>query len=661
MNGVNMTHVLHKLSGEAMKRFDHYLIICLHLSACLTFAGCNPATRPPEAPTALVPAVASGKELGASIYAKNCASCHDFSEATRAPAPTALKELGFRTIRLSLTDGKMREQGALLTSEEQDAVAIHLAGEREIDDSWLAKSMCQSARRGIDTAIEPTMATFGINRMNHRHLTAAEAGLDRAGLASLELAWAFGFPGNASMRSQPVIVGDTLFIAAVDTGRLYALDIAGEPCIEWVYQAEIPLRTSMSYGDRGDGRKVLAMGDTAARTLMVDAQSGALLWLTDVKVNEKSKSATTGTPVIHGGKVYVPISSFEQSSLGANPDYECCRSHGAVTALDAMTGQKVWTAHTMEEATPRNISRVGTQQWGPSGAPIWSTPAIDEKRGVLYVGTGQNNSIPPTDTSDAILALDLEDGSLRWKFQATRNDIFLTGCMFERDGPNCPPEWSLMADHDFGASVVIAQRNDGRDILLAGQKSGKLWALDPDDSGKLLWSTDVGPGGALGGIHWGMALAGNRVYVPVNRMNGPGEDPEDTRKTGMHAVDVNTGKVLWSYYNEPDCTGPRKEYMPTCDRAAGLSAAALAIDAAVVHGGLDGFLRVFDGETGAVLFRFDTATPFATVNGVEGHGGSIDNASIAAGNGMLFVGSGYSLVGSQAGNVLLAFRQKGSK
>jgi polyvinyl alcohol dehydrogenase (cytochrome) len=129
----------------------------------------------------------------------------------------------------------------------------------------------------------------------------------------------------------------------------------------------------------------------------------------------------------------------------------------------------------------------------------------------------------------------------------------------------------------------------------------------------------------------------------------------------MHAVDVDTGKVLWSYYNEPDCAGPRKEYMPTCDRAAGLSAAALAIDSAVVHGGLDGFLRVFDGETGEVLFRFDTATPFATVNGVEGHGGSIDNASIAAGNGMLFVGSGYSLVGSQAGNVLLAFRQKGSK
>ena len=638
-----------------MMCFDCQRII--YLLALAGLLGCNHVSPDPGTIVA-GPVTAGSEEIGREVYAQHCASCHDFSEITRAPAPVAMGQLGFRSIRLALTDGKMQEQGALLSYEEQDAVSAYLAGDKEIDDTWIPASMCRDNRRGIDTTIDATITTFGINLKNHRRLTAAETELDRAALSDLELAWTFAFPGNASMRSQPVIVGDTLYIAAVDTSRLYALDIAAEPCLEWFYEADIPLRTSLSYGARPDGRKVLVFSDTAARTHMLDAVNGELLWLTDVKVNEKSKSNTTGAPVLHGGRVYVPISSFEQSTIGANPEYECCRSHGAVTALDVMTGAKIWTAHTMEEATPRDISRVGTQQWGPSGAPIWSTPAIDEKRGVLYVGTGQNNSVPPTDTSDAILAFDLEDGSLRWKFQATANDIFLTGCMFEPGGPNCPPEWSVNADYDFGASVIIAEQSDGRDILLAGQKSGVLWALDPDDNGKLLWSTDVGPGGALGGIHWGMAFDGQRVYVPVNRMNGPGEDANDLRKTGMHAVDVDTGRVLWSYYNDPDCSGERKEHMPTCDRASGLSAAALVIDDVVVHGGLDGFLRVFDTATGAILFRYDTARPFTAVNKVEAHGGSIDNASIAAANGMLFVGSGYSLVGSQAGNVLLAFKPK---
>jgi polyvinyl alcohol dehydrogenase (cytochrome) len=593
---------------------------------------------------------------GQVVYQQFCAACHDVPEETMAPAVEALAQLGFRAIRLTLTDGKMKEQGNLLTPAQQDAVAGYLAGDTSIDDSWIADNMCSAARRGIDSSSRATVATFGINLQNHRRLTAAEAGLDQAALSNMELAWVYAFPGNISMRSQPAIAGDTLYIAAVDTGRLYALDIAGEPCLEWIYESDIPLRTSLSYGARADGRQVLVFSDTAARTHMVDATNGSLLWLTDVKVNNPSKSNTTGTPVLHGNRVYVPISSFEQSSVGANPDYECCRSHGAVTALDAMTGNKIWTGHTMEEATPRAVSRVGTQQWGPSGAPIWTTPAIDEKRGVLYVGTGQNNSVPPTDTSDAILAFDLEDGNLRWKFQATENDIFLTGCMFEPDGPNCPPSWSVFADYDFGASVVIAQRSDGRDILLAGQKSGVLWALDPDDNGRLIWQRDVGPGGPLGGIHWGLAWDGKRVFAPINEVGGPRTD--DPRKPGMHAIDVDTGELLWSYYNDPDCSGERKQHLPACERLAGLSAAPLVIDNSVVLGGLDGYIRVFDTVTGAVLFQFDTARPFTSANGVTAHGGSIDNASIAAANGMLFVGSGYSLVGSQAGNVLLAFRPR---
>jgi len=641
-----------------MYTMQHWSLIMLAAMICLT--ACMQHT--PEAVVAnanrgnTIPADEMDMHPGRTIYNKSCAACHDVPETSLAPGLDALRQLGSRNIRYTLSDGKMKEHGMALTTAEQDIIAAYLAGGESTDDTWIAANLCSVDRRRADTGGTPVAATFGINASNHRNLSRAESGLSTTDLGDMELAWVIGFPDNVSMRSQPVIVGDTLFIAAVDTAQLFAFDISAEPCVQWVYSPDIPLRTSLSYGTIPDsGRKVLVFSDSASRTHMVDAASGDLIWLTDVKLDAKSRSNTTGTPVLHGDRVYVPISSFEQSSLGANPDYECCRSHGAVTALDAKTGARIWTGHTMEDATPRAISRVGTQQWGPSGAPIWTTPAIDVKRGVLYVGTGQNNSVPPTDTSDAILAYDLEDGSLRWTFQATANDIFLTGCLFERDGPNCPPAWSVFADYDFGASVVIARRSDGRDILLAGQKSGVLWALDPDNKGSLIWERKLGPGGALGGIHWGLAYDGRRVYVPVNKLGGPGEEPG---RPGMHAVDVDSGDLIWSYYNEPDCSGDRNKHMPTCARATGLSAAPLIIDNALVHGGLDGFVRVFDTETGRILFQFDTARPFAAVNGVEAHGGSIDNASIVAGNGMLFVGSGYALVGSQGGNVLIALRPR---
>ena len=157
----------------------------------------------------------------------------------------------------------------------------------------------------------------------------------------------------------------------------------------------------------------------------MDAITAEVIW--DVSVQVTSVSNVTAMPVLYGDRVYVAISSGELN-MGAAPDYECCTSHGAVVALDLATGAREWVYHTMEDAKPTTVSRVGTQQYGPSGAPIWTAPAVDEKRGLLYVGTGENTSAPPTDTSDAILALRLEDGSLAWKFQATPNDIYLTGC-----------------------------------------------------------------------------------------------------------------------------------------------------------------------------------------------------------------------------------------
>jgi polyvinyl alcohol dehydrogenase (cytochrome) len=367
-------------------------------------------------------------------------------------------------------------------------------------------------------------------------------------------------------------------------------------------------------------------------------------------------SNTTGTPVIHGSRVYVPLSASE-INVGANEDHECCKTHGAVIALDSLTGRKIWVTHTMEDAKPVRDRGDGKMLWGPSGAPIWNSPSIDEKRGVLYVGTGEATSEPATANTDAILAISLKDGRIRWSFQATPDDIFLTGCFFKPGGLNCPKR-SAMRDVDFGASTILAQRSDGKDIVLAGQKSGTLWALDPDHNGKVIWKREFGSGSPIGGIHWGIAYDGERVFAPIHWFAGSdGKDPNQT--PGLHAVNVDTGDVLWSYVSQPDCSGDRPTRVTGCDRAIGFSGAPTVIDGAVLQGSVDGYLRVFDAASGEVLFQYDTARSYETVNGVAGKGGSIDNASIVAANGYVFVNSGYALIGGQtAGNVMLAFRAK---
>lgn len=587
---------------------------------------------------------------GQALYESNCATCHAMPVETKSPPIDTLKRMGPRAVRYAMTHGKMRVQAAALSEGDIDNVVAYLSATADIDNSWITTNICPAERMDVDTG-EAVIWTQGFDRMNHRHLTAEQVGLTTRDMGNLELAWAMGFPSTANMRSQPAIVGTTMYYPIVDSGQLFALDIGGAtPCVKWVYEHDVPLRTTVGYHTLEDGRPVLVFSDTSAHTLLMDAVTAEILW--DVSVQVTSVSNVTAMPVLYGDRVYVPISSGELN-MGAAPEYECCTSHGAVVALDVATGARVWEYHTMEDARPTTVSRVGTQQWGPSGAPIWTAAAIDEKRGYLYVGTGENTSAPATDTSDAILAIRLADGTLAWKFQATPNDIFLTGCMAVPDGPNCPPDYSINKDWDFGAAIMLAQNSGGEDIVLAGQKNGVVWALNADD-GSLLWNTKIGPGGAMGGIHWGMAFDGERVYAANNQSTGATADGNDP---GLFALDVDTGNIVWEYHHQPDCSGNRRENLASCDRNWGMSAATLLVDGAVVQGSNDGFVKVFDSGSGEPIFTFDTARPFTTQNGVEARGGAIDNFSIWAADGKLFVQSGYGLMGVP-GNVLLAFRPR---
>jgi len=593
---------------------------------------------------------------GRAVYERACASCHDHPGITRAPAFTALQGMRYGTLHYELTEGKMQAQAGSLSVAERAALMDYLVGRNVTDDRWVEKMMCPAEHRALDLSAAPTVAGFGFNRENHRYLSRRQAGLATADFRNLELAWALAFPNATTMRAQSAVVGSTLFLPVSDYGQLYAIDISGaQPCFKWVYKNDIPLRTGAAYGVLpGSGRKVLVFGDVAPLVHMIDATTGKEIWHQSVRLTSLSNG--TGTPFLYKDRVYVPLSASE-INFGADPNHECCKTHGAVFALDAATGRIIWAAHTMEDAKPVRDRGDGKMLWGPSGAPIWSSPSIDAKRGLLYVGTGEATSEPAAATTDAILAIDLATGAIRWRFQATKDDIFLTGCLNHRDGLNCP-KYGVFLDADFGASVVLAKGPDERGILLAGQKSSTLFALDAD-TGKLLWSRNFGPGSIAGGIHWGLAYDGTRVFAPVSVLPGSDGQPAAGQVAALHAVNASTGELEWSFIAQADCSGDRPARVKNCGAGIGLSAAPTVVDGAVVVGSLDGFLRAFDAKDGALLFQYDTAHDFDTVNGIPGKGGAIDNASIVAAGGYLFVNSGYGLMpGQTPGNVFLAFRAK---
>ena len=262
--------------------------------------------------------------------------------------------------------------------------------------------------------------------------------------------------------------------------------------------------------------------------------------------------------------------------------------------------------------------------------------------------------------SDSIVALDLGDGKVKWHFQAHKGDTYNSACDGMQPGPNCPSPRG--PDFDFGAAVAIVKTPRGRELLLAGQKSGDVWALDPDANGKVVWNKRLGAGSALGGVHWGIAVADGRVYVPIAdpQFPIPGYEP----KPGLYALDVDDGSSVWSRPTERGCETDlmsyfgRTELYPKCAFYFGLSAAPTVLPGVIVAGALDGKLRAFAAADGNVLWSFDTVREFDAVNGVPAHGGSVDAAGAIAVGDMLYAQSGYSLFGQLPGNALLAFRVK---
>jgi polyvinyl alcohol dehydrogenase (cytochrome) len=488
----------------------------------------------------------------------------------------------------------------------------------------------------------PRWNGWGADLGNSRFQPAEMAGLTRDQVPSLRLKWAFGFLGRSSAVAQPTVVGGLVFVGGGDR-EVYALD-AKSGCTRWVFKTEAVVRTAISFAPiAGTDQFAVFFGDLYANAYAVNAITGALIWKT--KVEDHPAALITGAPTLYSGILYVPVSSKEEVT-GSSSAYQCCTFRGSVVALDITTGKQIWKSYTIPETPrPTKLNAMGTQLHGPSGAAVWSAPTIDVQRQALYVATGDNYSDPPSETSDAILAFDLATGRMLWHQQATEKDSFITSC-FSPDKTNCPE--SNGPDHDFGQSPVLVTMRSGQRVLVAGQKSGVVHALDPDQDGKILWQTRVGKGGALGGIMWGSAADKDHVYVANSDVRFRGYKTLDpSAGGGLFALDLATGKI--SMQVPPVPCGDRSQCSPA------LSAAVTAIPGVVFSGGVSGHLRAYATDDARLLWEVDTAREYPAANGVSARGGAMDGPGPTIVDGMLYVNSGYAQWGGLPGNVLLAF------
>jgi polyvinyl alcohol dehydrogenase (cytochrome) len=613
----------------------------LALSIALqTFAGASQAAQAPD---------------GAALYKQHCATCHD-AGFERAPGREALREMAPERVLAAMEEGVMVSMASRLNTTERRAIAEVVAGRsfsQPLDTTPPPDAMCAPAQREFDPWSGPRWIGWGVDTNNTRYQDAASASLTPASVARLRVKWAFGFPGDTTAYAQPTVAGGRVFVGS-QGGKVYALS-AATGCVHWFFDAGAPVRTAVTLGrirSSAGPRTTAFFGDLGANMYALDAATGRLLWKNEVDAFPLAR--ITGSPVFHNGRIYVGVASGEESAA-ASPEYACCRFRGSLVALDAASGRRIWKTHMIaEEAQPRERNRIGTQMWGPSGAPIWTSAAVDTARNALYVTTGDNYSDPPTSTSDAFVALDLSSGRILWSRQMTPSDAWNVACRID-DTTNCPA--SNGPDFDFAASPILVTLPSGRRLLVAGQKSGVVHAVDPDRLGEIVWQVRVGTGGIRGGVQWGSATDGTNVYVAlsdIGRINVPfslATDTDPKRGGGMFALRLDNGRQMW-HAPPPGC-GER----PRCSPAQ--SAAVSATAGVAFSGSVDGHLRAYSMTDGAILWDFDTVGAYRTVNGVAARGGSLDGAGPAIAGGMLFVNSGYVGAGGMPGNVLLAFSVDG--
>ncbi|MBT4162057.1 MAG: PQQ-binding-like beta-propeller repeat protein, partial [Gammaproteobacteria bacterium] len=450
-------------------------------------AGAESTDKPQSATLGL-----AGQETGAEnhpgreVFGQFCANCH-MGGVQRAAHVSALRMLPYESMLRTLNEGIMKEQTDEMSAQQREDVAFYLTGGPLGEVPMPPR--CEQEQAAFDFSQPPYASHWGITPDNKRFISNEKAQFAKTDLEQLRLKWAFAYPHANRARSQPSFVGGSLIVGSQD-GTVYSLN-ADTGCIRWTFQATAEVRTGMTLttwdsNTEPESPPLAYFADILARTYAVNVVTGELAWST--KVDGHPNAVATAQPTLFEGVVYQPVSSLEVVPA-TDPKYECCKFRGSVVALDGQTGEVIWKTETITEPLRETgLNSAGTMNYGPSGAPIWNTPTVDPKRRLLYAGTGENYSSPADGSSDAIIAFSIDTGEVVWKMQATAGDAWNVACVPQNPfQANCPEENG--PDVDFAAATILLTEGE-RDILIAGQKSGDTFGINPDD-GTVIWKTNV--------------------------------------------------------------------------------------------------------------------------------------------------------------------------
>jgi len=564
------------------------------------------------------------------LFLSKCGPCHNNANSVNAPLPDTLRKMTWKAVLTALETGKMATIGAALPPNQREVIAKFIG--RPEAPLIPPAAVCPEAKGSPGAPAWNGWA----DAANTRFQPAKTAGLTPTNTPRLKLKWSFAFPGVTTAFGNPTVFGGRIFVGAAD-GAVYSLD-ARSGCVYWTYVATAGVRVAPLISANG---RTAYFGDLRGYVYAVNSINGSLQW--KVRAEDHPLAVITGSPKLDGNRLYVPVSGRDESIAAITPTYECCTLRGSVVALDTATGRKIWQAYTVQEkpkATGQNAK--GAKTWGPSGAVPWSSPTLDLQKRILYVGTGVNYSLPPTNTSDAIVAFDMETGRLLWTRQFTESDTYNFSCNAGNDKTNCPRD--PFVDVDFGSSGILRSLPSGKRILVVSDKGGTVYGIDPDEQGKILWKQKIASGGLNGGFMWGGASDEQGVaYLGISDFTAG--KPEVGG--GLIALRLATGDRVWM------TPAPK----PTCLAVPGCSPAQPApvtvIPGVAFLGSWDGHIRAYETKAGAIIWDFDTVKDFKAVNG-PAHGGSINSMAPAIAGGMLYITSGYSGT-ALPGNVLLAF------
>lgn len=578
------------------------------------------------------------------LYKARCAQCHD-NPVGRIPPRASLRYRPPESVYESLTSGVMSPMAKGLSNDQMKSIVKLLTGKEPKEIANPMDYQCSNKTTSVEVAEDNWASVHGDNQgRRSRQL----AGFSVESVSRLKLKWAYAYPGGA--KGPATVAGDSLFLAG--TGYIVALN-KDSGCVQWTHPtAGKTVRAITVANNKGDDEipSVVLFGDDSSTVFALDATTGKGLWQTNLEKHILGR--ITAAPTVADGVVYVPLSSMEDP-LTHDKSYFCCSARGGVAAVDLRTGEKLWKQQHItatlvkidQSVKPKKpISKehgAGYFEQGPAGASTYTPLTIDAKRGLVYASTAEEYGFTGTAGPYSVIAYDLKTGKRAWQKSLLPNPEQRARICASKE-TDCRNLFST------GTSVLIHPLTPGKDVLVVGMKSGEVHALDPDEKGRVVWTTQVADGGDLGGVMYGLASDANNIYVPVADVDSP-----TGRFTGsLVALDPATGILVWR------TPAPKPACSWTTEHCIGGQVAAVTVVSDMVFAGFwDGHLRIYAADDGRLLRDIDTAKEFPAVNGVAS-GGQVSGYPVTVGKDALYINSGASSI-MKSGNALLVYTVDG--